>query len=110
MKLLVKPEEKEAEKRDGCAFTRLLTQENGCTSGCMSGIAVYTKDEYIPGGVHKDQEGFYVLEGTGTARVGEEELPLSPGFSFYVPPGVYHTVKRDSSCSAIKLFLFHAAV
>lgn len=97
-------------KFDEYDYVPLLAEENGCQAGCRSGLLMYTQLEYIQGGVHEDQEGFYVLEGTGKALVGENEFPLSPGICFIVPPGFYHAIKRDAECSNIKLFFFHAAV
>ena len=91
-------------------YIPLLTEENGCQAGCRTGLLVYTQVEYIQGGTHEDQEGFYVLEGAGRALVGESEFPLSPGTCFIVPPGFYHSIKRDIPCEYIKMFFFHAAV
>lgn len=92
------------------AYLPLLTEEHGCLAGCRSGLLWYTQLEYRQGGVHSDQEGFFVLEGTGSAQVGDEEFALAPGVSFIAPPGCYHAIKRDQSCQHIKLFFFHAAV
>ncbi len=97
-------------KFDEYDYVPLLDAENGCRAGCRTGLLMYTQLEYIQGGVHEDQEGFYVLEGTGKALVGESEIPLCPGTCFIVPPGLYHYIKRDAGCSRIKLFFFHAAV
>jgi len=91
-------------------YIPLLNEENGCQAGCRTGLLMYTQLEYKQGGVHEDQEGFYVLEGTGKAIVGENEFLLSPGVCFIVPPGLYHAIKRDAECDFIKLFFFHAAV
>lgn len=97
-------------KFDEYEYVPLLDEENGCQAGCRTGLLMYTQLEYIQGGVHDDQEGFYVLKGTGKAIVGENEFLLSPGVCFIVPPGLYHAIKRDAECEFIKLFFFHAAV
>ena len=91
-------------------YIPLLSEENGCRAGCRTGLLLYTQEEYRQGGVHEDQEGFFVLEGRGKAMIGEKELSLSPGACFIVPPGLYHSIKRDSEYEYIKLFFFHAAV
>ena len=91
-------------------FIPLLSAENGCLAGCSAGLLVYTQEEFRQGGVHEDQEGFFVLEGRGRALIGESEFPLSPGSCFIVPPGLYHSIKKDPACVHIKLFFFHAAV
>ena len=95
---------------DEYEYTPLLSEENGCRSGCRTGLLLYTQEEYRQGGVHEDQEGFFVLEGTGKALVGENEFPLSPGTCFIVPPGFYHSIKKDVACKGVKLFFFHAAI
>ncbi|MDD3656338.1 MAG: cupin domain-containing protein [Atribacterota bacterium] len=87
----------------------LLGKKDGCLAGCRTGILIYTQEEYKQGGVHNDQEGFFVLSGSGSAIVGSEEFSLQPGVCFIVPPGEYHSIKKDTSCSCIKLFFFHAA-
>jgi quercetin dioxygenase-like cupin family protein len=91
-------------------FKELLEEKNGCLAGCRAGVLMYTQTEYRQGGVHDDQEGFFVLSGSGSAMVGGKEFFLEPGSCFIAPPGVYHSIKRDLSCSYIKLFFFHAAV
>ena len=91
-------------------FISLLEEENGCLAGCHTGLLFYRQEDYLQGGTHEDQEGFYVLEGTGMALVGEEEFPLKPGCCFIVPPGFYHAIKKDKDSEGVKLFFFHAAV
>ncbi|TXT47511.1 MAG: hypothetical protein FD137_1095 [Spirochaetes bacterium] len=90
-------------------YIPLLSGENGCIAGCRTGLLSYSQAEYGPGGVHEDQEGFFVLSGSGKALVGDREFPISPGSCFIVPPGLYHAIKKDPACDCIKLFFFHAA-
>lgn len=110
MKLYVNQSDVSPVKFEDYDFLPLLTEENGCRAGCRTGLLKYTQTEYRQGGVHKDQEGFYVLEGTGKALVGDSEFPLCPGTCFIAPPGCYHSIKKDAGCDYIKLFFFHAAV
>ncbi len=90
-------------------YMELLNQENGCAAGCRTGLLYYRQTEFIQGGVHDDQEGFYVLEGSGRAKVGECEFSISPGSSFIAPAGKEHYICRDEDCPYVKLFFFHAA-
>jgi quercetin dioxygenase-like cupin family protein len=110
MKIFVSEFDVNPVKYEEYEFIPLLEEDNGCRAGCRTGLLKYTQKEYKQGGVHEDQEGFFVLEGTGKALVGEDEIPLSPGTCFIVPPGLYHSIKRDETCDYIKLFFFHAAV
>jgi len=89
---------------------KLLSNKNGCVSGCCSGVSVYTSNDYPPPGVHEDQEGFMVIEGTGWARIGNEEFRVEPEVSFIAPAGVKHSIKKDSESAPIKVFWFHAAI
>ena len=90
---------------------RFLTAENGCLGGCTSGTTVYAGYEFSAHpGVHEDQEGFYVLEGEGYARLGDLEFPIEAGDSFIALPGVPHTIKTKPGCQPVKVFWFHSAV
>lgn len=91
-------------------YAELLNQDNGCVASCRTGLLYYRQTSFIQGGVHEDQEGFYVLEGSGRARVGEQEFPISPGSCFIAPAGKEHYICRDETCDYVKLFFFHAAV
>jgi len=108
--MLVNQSEVPPVKYEEYDYIALLSEENGCQAGCRTGLLLYRQEEYRQGGVHEDQEGFFVLEGTGKALVGEREFSLSPGSCFIVPPGLYHSIKKDQTCKFIKLFFFHAAV
>lgn len=90
-------------------FTDLITSENGCTAGCHAGLLSYRQTDFIQGGVHDDQEGFYVLEGRGRAKVGDSVFPIEPGSCFIAPAGSYHYICRDENSVPVKLFFFHAA-
>lgn len=89
---------------------RLLDEKNGCVAGCCTGVSFYPETEYGKGGVHDDQEGFFVIAGNGTAKVGETEFKIYPGVSFIAPAGVRHVIKRDADSDAVEVFWFHSAV
>ena len=86
----------------------ILDERNGCVNGCKIGISVYDNTEYNKGGVHEDQEGFYVLEGTGKALFGDEEHEIYPGMTMIAPAGVKHQIKKDEKSCDIKVLYFHA--
>lgn len=95
---------------DGHYSYDLLDEQNGCTAGCKTGVSLYTCVDYQQPGNHDDQEGFFVLDGKGFARIGEDEIELYPGISFIVPAGTEHSVKSSSDDIGIKVFWFHAAI
>ena len=51
-----------------------------------------------------------VLEGTGFAKVGDEEFPVAPGTAFIAPAHTVHTIRRDESCGHVAVFWFHSAL
>jgi mannose-6-phosphate isomerase-like protein (cupin superfamily) len=88
----------------------LLNESHGCVAGFKSGITIYTATEYGPAGVHGDQEGFVVMDGTGWVKVGDEEQHVEPDTCFIAPAGVAHSIKRDSTSPHIKVCWFHGAI
>ena len=86
----------------------LLTEANGCVHDCMTGITHNCLCDYPAPQAHPFQEGFYVVSGTGIAKVGDQEFPLRPGVSFLAPAGVYHAVKTDDPAVPVIVFWFHA--
>jgi quercetin dioxygenase-like cupin family protein len=88
----------------------LIDAKQGAVKGFCMGTAYYDQTAYREPGVHDDQEGFYVLEGTGTARVGDQEFRISPGSAFIAAAGVPHTMKRDLHSAPIKVLWSHGAV
>lgn len=88
----------------------LVGPAQGAVKGFCIGISYYDRTEYGTPGVHEDQEGFYVLAGTGTARVGDAEFPVRPGTAFLAAKGVPHTLKRDAASVPIKVLWTHGAV
>ncbi len=88
----------------------LLNADNGCENGFCMGISYRKNAEYDEPDVHDDQEGFYVLAGSGMAHVGEEEFALHPGVSFIVPRGVSHSIKKDFGSEPLKMVYAHGSV
>lgn len=110
MKFYVNKKDVAPIQREGHHTFELLKEENGCVDGCCTGISVYTATEYPTAGVHEDQEGFVVLEGTGWAKIGDAEFPIEPEMSFLAPAGVRHCIKKAPASQPVKVFWFHAAV
>lgn len=89
---------------------RFLTAENGCTNGCASGTTIYASNEFSDKpGVHNDQEGFYVLEGEGYAKLDDLVFLIKAGDSFVALAGVAHTIRTKEGCQPVKVFWFHSA-
>ena len=45
----------------------------------------------------KTEEIYYILEGRGRMRVGQETLPVGPGDAIAIPPGVSHQIDNTSA-------------
>ena len=104
-------EEALASRKPGKRGYTLLDGENGCTNGCRCGVSVYDNTDFPPDyGAHEDQEGFYVLEGEGTARLGDLEIDIKPGDAFVALAGVKHTIKCKEADRPVKVLWFHSAV
>lgn len=99
-----------ADSRTHSRTHRFLTAENGCTNGCASGTTIYASNEFSDKpGVHNDQEGFYVLEGEGYAKLDDLVFPIKAGDSFVALAGVAHTIRTKEGCQPVKVFWFHSA-
>lgn len=110
MKPYITLEEALERRGEGRAY-KLLTADNGCLSGCSSGITECTNYEYSDRpGAHEDQEGFYVLEGEGFVKLDDLEFQVKAGDSFIALPGVKHTMKSIEGKPILKVFWFHSAV
>ena len=110
MKYYVDKKEVTGIPMEGHVTYKLLNEDNGCIAGCCTGISVYTTTEYPTANFHEDQEGFVVLEGTGWAKIGDQEFKFEPEMSFLAPAGVRHSIKREPNSSPVKVFWFHSAV
>jgi mannose-6-phosphate isomerase-like protein (cupin superfamily) len=54
---------------------------------------------------HREDEGFWVLEGEVTFRIGEEEIPAGPGSFVFGPRGVPHSYRVDSETARLLFIL-----
>ena len=97
-------------QREGHSSRELIDVQHGAVKGYKIGLTEYTTEEYLTPGVHDDQEGFYVIEGEGWAKVGEEEFQIRPGSAFIAPQGVPHAVKKNPGSVPVKLVWSHGAV
>ena len=69
------------------------------------GTIVYK--DYHYSGRHDVQEAIYILEGSGTAVVGDAEIEIFPGRVLYIPAGEEHYIKEVKD-KEIKALLIHS--
>lgn len=84
----------------------LLKGENGACSG----LCFYNSLKYEIIGCHDDQEGFYVIEGNGTAMIDDTEIEVKPDMAILLPANVKHSFKRNPDSVPLKVFWFHSAI
>jgi len=109
MRYHVHEDEVNATAGNGLTYKSLITEQFGAKNGFVLGMTEYYAEEYQNVGVHDTQEGFYVIAGEGTARIGDEEFPIRPGASFIAPKGVPHSVKKSPGSIPVRLIWAHAA-
>ena len=97
----------EADNHKGAVLIDTL---NGAKNGFCMGISYYHWDTFGEPGIHDDQEGFFVLEGTGYAKIGEEVFPIHPGLSFIAHAGAPHTIRKNKDSEPIKILWCHGAI
>lgn len=85
----------------------MFTPENTPVDGFSACVNVVQSDQYPQPGIHDDNEGFYVVRGTGWAKVGDEEQPIAEGSCFFAPAGIPHAIRKDSGAPDLEVFLFH---
>lgn len=81
-------------ERGSCGARRRLIVAGDCPALGLSHVAIGDAREHL----HRvSTEVYYVLAGEGSLLVGGETVPLRPGTTVLVPPGVRHraTSSRD---------------
>lgn len=94
----------------GHESAKLLDERHGAVNQYAIGISFYSATEYGTPGLHTYQEGFYVVEGWGHAKIHNEEFAIKPGTAFIAPEGAEHTLRRAADSPPIKVVWTHAAV
>jgi quercetin dioxygenase-like cupin family protein len=101
--IIVKPEQAQSIKPFGLDMKVLLTTE--ATGGAISVIMGWHKPgEGPPDHVHfKQEEMFFVVEGTYELTVGEQTSTVGPGTIVFIPRNVVHRFKNVGDTTACML-------
>jgi len=91
-KYIVKQVEDLSEFRSTCGFRRsvLTPEDTDAMSLSVLRINDSTKHSHL-----KTSEVYYVLEGEGALELDDEVVPLKPGTTVLIRPGVWHTAKGE---------------
>jgi len=83
--------------KDGSEIRELLAHRNSCIQKQSLAEArlppgASTAPHYHP----LTEEIYYILEGTGQMKIGEERCDVGPGDAIAIPPGAIHTITTTS--------------
>lgn len=110
MKIKVKESEIEFHQAETHKGGELIGKKNGAKNGFCFGLSYYHAEEFGHPGIHDDQEGFYVIEGTGKAKIGNEVFNIYPGMSFIAHAGVQHELIKNQNSVPVKVLWTHGAI
>jgi len=87
----------------------LIDDSLGARNDFCMGISEYFAEEFGKMGRHSVQEGFYVIEGNGYAKVADDEFSIKKGDSFLVPAGAEHVLRKNKNSQTLKVLWAHGA-
>ena len=93
----------------GSLMTFLLTGKDTGDAFFMAEVSVPAGGGPPPHIHHREDETFYLLEGTLTIRVGENTITASPGDSAFLPRGIAHSFRNTGNGNARALVVISPA-
>jgi mannose-6-phosphate isomerase-like protein (cupin superfamily) len=83
--------------KDGSEIRELLAYRNSCIRNqTLAEARLPVGGSTTPHHHIKTEEIYYVLEGHGLIRVGQESAEVGPGDAIAIPPGVSHQITNTS--------------
>jgi mannose-6-phosphate isomerase-like protein (cupin superfamily) len=84
--------------KDGSRIWEIFHPGSSPVEGFSVAEALVEAGQVTEAHVHrKSQEIYYVLEGRGTLRLGDEALSVSPGDAVLIPPGTPHNIQNTGA-------------
>ena len=84
--------------KDGSEIRELLAHRNSCIRNQTLAEARLAPAMSTAPHYHRDtEEIYYVLEGQGVMRVGEDSRPVGPGDAIAIPPGASHQITNSGT-------------
>lgn len=97
----------DAVQNPGATTYPIHTLEHAPIDGCYTMLNIFTETQYPDAwGVHEDNEGFFVLSGTGSYYIDGAEYALEPGTSMVAPAGRPHGIKKVGK-EDLMVFIYH---
>lgn len=84
--------------KDGSEIRELLADRNSCIrkqslAEARLPVGGTTTPHYHP----QTEEIYYILEGTGSMRIGDELREVRPGDAIAIPPGATHQIRNTGT-------------
>src|SRR3954447_15541697 len=84
--------------KDGSEIRELLAHRNSCIrQQSLAEARVQPGQRTTPHYHPLTEEIYYLLEGTGRMRIGDEVLDVQPGDAIAIPPGAVHTIQNTGT-------------
>ena len=84
--------------KDGSEIRELLAHRNSCIRNQTLAEARLAPGECATAHRHlKTEEIYFILEGQGIMRVGEDEASVGPGDAIAIPPGAEHHIRNTGN-------------
>lgn len=81
--------------KDGSEIRELLAHRNSCIRNqTLAEARLAPGASAIPHRHIQTEEIYYILEGQGIMRVGEDEATVGPGDAIAIPPGAEHHIRN----------------
>ena len=85
--------------KDGSEIRELLAHRNSCIRNqTLAEARLPAGGSTTPHHHLRTEEIYYILEGQGSMRIGQEVQPVGPGDAIAIPPGVFHQITNIGPC------------
>lgn len=79
--------------KDGSEIRELLAHRNSCiTRQSLAEARLPPQTSTTPHHHRATEEIYYILEGSGRMRIGDEQCDVQPGDAIAIPPGAIHQI------------------
>jgi len=103
-------DEVDAMPLEGGGFIRwLITHRDGAPTFSMRLINV-PKGKSTPAHSHDYEHEIFIIEGEGTATIGNKNFKISKDFFLFIPGENYHTIKAETDMKMICIVPIKAAI
>jgi mannose-6-phosphate isomerase-like protein (cupin superfamily) len=90
--------------KDGSEIRELLASRNSCIRNQTLAEARLPIGGSTTSHHHvRTEEIYYILEGRGSMRVGQETADVAPGDAIAIPPGASHQLTNIGDCALVLL-------